>query len=167
MPLAFALKVEATRSHNRILGRMTGNDDGEVVTMVGVESAKRSSLISLQNSKPSALFKQIDKDGSGTLDKNELQRGLECLGVMEYEISLLFRELDKNNDNKVLCAAHCGSFNWSCEKLNRLPESILFRQVTEDEFVSNFEEYTTRRTQRDEAMMRITSNHLAPLLSHL
>ena len=93
--MAFALKVEATRSRNRILGRMTGNDDGEVVTMVGVESAKRSSLISLQNSKPSALFKQIDKDGSGTLDKNELQRGLECLGVMEYEISLLFRELDK------------------------------------------------------------------------
>ena len=49
-----------------------------------------------------AIFRQIDINGDGVLDLNEMQAGLADFGAPDYEIEALFFDLDSNADNLVL-----------------------------------------------------------------
>lgn len=50
------------------------------------------------------LFKTMDSDGSGTLDREELKRGLEDLGLPDAEIDAMIREVDGDGDGRISLA---------------------------------------------------------------
>merc|ERR1719343_944689 len=47
------------------------------------------------------LFKTLDKNGDGTLSREELQEGLADLGVPDSEIDAMITEVDKDGDGRV------------------------------------------------------------------
>ena len=49
-----------------------------------------------------AIFRQIDTNGDGVLDLNEVQTWLADFGAPDNEIEALFLTLDSNADNLVL-----------------------------------------------------------------
>merc|ERR1719326_1335850 len=47
-----------------------------------------------------ALFDQLDKDGDGQLDRDEIQQGLSAMGVTEENVDEMIKSADTDGDGK-------------------------------------------------------------------
>jgi calmodulin len=59
--------------------------------------------MSLDSDKLKQMFKEWDKDGNGTIDKDELKKGTKSLGLDfdDATIDQMLLEADKNGDGKI------------------------------------------------------------------
>lgn len=63
------------------------------------------------------LFKIMDKDGNGLLERKEMKRVLKKQGIFEkHEIKMIFDILDADKDNEITCE----EFVKGCKKLLNL-----------------------------------------------
>ncbi|VDO10483.1 unnamed protein product [Rodentolepis nana] len=57
------------------------------------------------------FIKRLDKDGSGTIDAEELLRGLDCDEIRMEQVKKFIRSIDRNGDGKLDVSELMAFFN--------------------------------------------------------
>ena len=76
--------------------------EGET-TLLNMQAAIRAHFLDTGDRNPRAVFAEIDTDGSGTLDHQEVERAAAMLGFLfnREQAAEAFQEMDANNDNEI------------------------------------------------------------------
>lgn len=98
-PVGLKQKVDHTQT-KKVFEMMTNSKDGNTINF---DFRDFVDYVTATDKKMEIIFKDLDFDKNGIIDKDEVRRGFENLGIIlnEQQIDQLLKHLDKNNSLQI------------------------------------------------------------------